>query len=97
METSGSTIEINGAGTKQTIRCGPKNRVEVNGSGHTLELTGECERVEVNGMGNTVNVEAAATIEVNGTNNAVTWKRGVGADKPKVSRTGVNNKVSQAK
>jgi hypothetical protein len=97
VETSGSMIEINGSGRNETIRCGPKSHVDINGAGHTLELIGECDYVEVNGTGNRVNVEAAATIEVNGTSNTVTWKRGVGAAKPKVSRDGLNNKVSQAK
>jgi hypothetical protein len=97
VETSGSMIEINGVGRKDTIRCGPKSHVDINGTGHDLTLIGECEYVEVNGTSNTVKVEAAATIEVNGTGNTVTWKRGVGAAKPKVDRSGLNNKVSQVK
>ncbi|MBN1208712.1 MAG: DUF3060 domain-containing protein [Myxococcaceae bacterium] len=96
-ESSDSVIEINGVGRKQTIRCGPKSRVEINGTSHRLTLTGECEHVAVHGTSNKVKVEAAATIEVHGTNNAVTWERGVGAEKPKVSRSGLNNKVSQKK
>jgi hypothetical protein len=93
----GSVIEVNGSGSTRTIRCGPKGQLEINGSGHHLTVTGECESVEVNGTGNTVSVEATAVLDVNGVGNAVTWKRGVGAAKPKVSRTGLNNTVSQEK
>ncbi|HZI07765.1 MAG TPA: hypothetical protein VEZ71_27350 [Archangium sp.] len=41
--------------------------------------------------------EAVATIAVTGSENQVTWKRAVGAKKPKVNRTGHNNKVTQAR
>jgi len=41
--------------------------------------------------------EAGAAIDVTGSENQVTWKRAVGAKKPKVNRTGHNNKVTQAR
>jgi hypothetical protein len=97
VESSGSKIEINGVNRRDTLNCGPKTKVEVNGTGHDLKLTGECKHVEVNGSGNRVRVEAAASIEVSGTNNSVTWKRGVGAEKPRVERSGLGNKVSKEK
>jgi hypothetical protein len=97
VETDGSKIEINGVNRKDTIRCASTSTVEINGTGHDLALVGECDEVEVNGSGNRVKVEAAKSIEVNGTSNTVTWKRGVGSKKPKVERSGIGNKVSQEK
>ncbi|WP_158623745.1 DUF3060 domain-containing protein [Corallococcus llansteffanensis] len=42
-------------------------------------------------------VEATSAIDVTGMSNSVTWKRGHGKSKPKISRTGMNNKVVQEK
>ncbi|RKH59602.1 DUF3060 domain-containing protein [Corallococcus llansteffanensis] len=44
-----------------------------------------------------VKVEATSAIDVTGMSNSVTWKRGHGKSKPKISRTGMNNKVVQEK
>ena len=51
----------------------------------------------MSGATNKVKAEGVATITVSGSDNEVTWKRAVGGKKPKVSRTGVNNKVTQAR
>jgi hypothetical protein len=80
-----------------TLAAGAQGQVQVNGSGHDLTVTGECESVEVNGAGNTVRVEAAGVLKVSGMSNSVTWKRGIGTAKPKVSRSGLNNSVRQDK
>ena len=53
--------------------------------------------MSVNGSTNKVKVEAVATIDVTDAENQVTWKRAVGAKKPKVNRTGHDNKVTQAR
>lgn len=91
-------LEISGVGGNETHRCTPKmNEVEVTGSDNQLTLTGDCKSVTVSGANNKVKVEAVATIDVAGSGNEVLWKRAVGAKKPKVSRTGVNNKVAQAR
>ncbi|RKH22087.1 DUF3060 domain-containing protein [Corallococcus sp. CA041A] len=42
-------------------------------------------------------VEATRAISVTGSSNSVTWKRGHGKSKPKISRTGMDNKVTQEK
>ncbi|MBN8466741.1 DUF3060 domain-containing protein [Corallococcus exiguus] len=90
-------IDITGSGEKATHECTPDSTVEITGADNTVTLTGECKSVEVNGTGNKVKVEATRSIEVTGNSNSVTWKRGHGKSKPKISRTGTDNKVTQEK
>ncbi len=96
-QSDDASIEIAGMGAKETHRCSSKTEVDVSGSDNDVTLTGDCKRVSVSGSGNKVNVEAVGAIDVMGANNAVTWKKAVGGKKPKVSRSGANNKVTQAK
>ncbi|WP_375768778.1 DUF3060 domain-containing protein [Archangium gephyra] len=96
-EAAGTELEISGSGSQESHRCSPKTEVNISGSDNDITLTGECKRVSVNGSTNKVKVEAVATIDVTGSDNQVTWKRAVGAKKPKVNRTGSNNKVTQAR
>lgn len=90
-------LEISGMGGNETHRCTPKTEVEINGSDNQVTLTGDCKSINVSGANNKVKAEGVATIDVSGSGNEVTWKRAVGGKKPKVSRTGVNNKVTQAR
>jgi hypothetical protein len=90
-------LEISGTGGQETHRCSPKTEVDITGSDNEVTLTGECKSVSVSGANNKVKVDAVATISVTGANNAVAWKRAVGGKKPKVSRSGANNKVTQAR
>ena len=75
------------------------SRIEVSGTGETS--THECTpgtEVEVTGASNTVTLTGECKrLTVEGASNTVTWKRGPGKSKPKVSRTGVGNKVTQQK
>lgn len=96
-EAAANRIEIADSDSTSTHRCSPGTEVEVTGASNTVTVTGECKSVTVSGASNKVKVEAVGTITVTGSDNAVTWKRGLGKAKPKVSRTGVNNKVSQEK
>jgi hypothetical protein len=96
-EAAGATQELSGSGMQETLRCSPNTEVNISGSDNDITLTGECKRVSVDGSTNKVKVEAVATIDVTGSENQVTWKRAVGAKKPKVNRTGHNNKVTQAR
>ncbi|RKH39044.1 DUF3060 domain-containing protein [Corallococcus sicarius] len=90
-------IEVTGAGETATHACTANSTVEITGSSNTVTLTGECKSVIVSGSSNNVKVEATRSIEVTGMSNTVTWKRSVGKSKPKVSRTGMGNKVTQEK
>jgi hypothetical protein len=90
-------IEVTGMGETATHECTPGSKVDITGTSNTVTLTGECKSVTISGTSNTVKVEATSVIDVTGTSNNVTWKRGHGKSKPKISRTGVGNKVSQVK
>ncbi|QSQ24628.1 DUF3060 domain-containing protein [Pyxidicoccus parkwayensis] len=96
-EDDSGTFEVSGMSETATHECTPGTKVEITGASNDVTLTGECKSVEVSGSGNKVKVEATSSIEVAGTNNNVTWKRGHGKSKPKISRTGVGNKVTQQK
>jgi len=90
-------IEIADSDSTSTHACTPGTVVEVTGASNTVTLTGECKSITVSGASNKLKAEAVGAITVTGSDNAVTWKRGLGKSKPKVSRTGVNNKVTQEK
>ncbi|RYZ42054.1 MAG: DUF3060 domain-containing protein [Myxococcaceae bacterium] len=92
-----SNFEVTGSNETATHECKPGSTVEITGESNKVTLTGECKSVNVNGSNNTVTVEATSAIDVTGMSNSVTWKRGHGKSKPKISRTGMNNKVVQAK
>ncbi|QAT86766.1 hypothetical protein EJ065_5231 [Corallococcus coralloides] len=62
-----------------------------------IDITGNDETATHACMpGSTVEITGNA-ISVTGASNSVTWKRGHGKSKPKVSRTGTDNKVTQEK
>lgn len=92
-----ASIDVTGSGETATHECTPESTVEITGASNTVTLTGECKSVTVNGTGNKVKVEATRAISVTGSSNSVTYKRGHGKSKPKISRTGMDNKVTQEK
>ncbi|MCY1032479.1 DUF3060 domain-containing protein [Corallococcus sp. BB11-1] len=92
-----ATIDVTGSGETATHECKPDSTVEITGASNNITLTGECKSVTVNGSSNVVKVEATRLISVTGMSNTVTWKRGHGKSKPKISRTGMDNKVTQEK
>ncbi|RKG89595.1 DUF3060 domain-containing protein [Corallococcus terminator] len=92
-----ATIDVTGSGETSTHECKPGSTVEITGASNNVTLTGECKSVTVNGSSNVVKVEATRAIDVTGMSNSVTWKRVIGKSKPKVSHTGMGNKIAQAK
>ncbi|NMO18611.1 DUF3060 domain-containing protein [Pyxidicoccus fallax] len=96
-DNEGALIEVTGTGETSTHNCTQGSVVDITGASNTVTLTGDCKSVTVSGSSNTVKIEGVRAIDVTGTANNVTWKRGAGKSKPKISRTGVNNKVTQEK
>ncbi|MCC7387108.1 MAG: DUF3060 domain-containing protein [Deltaproteobacteria bacterium] len=89
-------IDISGVNKKLTLACEAGAKVSVAGTGHTITLTGDCDDLDLSGTNNTVVIDAAAKINVSGVGNKVTWTRGLSGKDPKISTSGVNNKVMRA-
>ena len=86
---------LNGSASTGTI-TGKCDKISINGSTANLTIT-SVAHLSVTGSMNEVTVEAVDKVSVTGTKNTVTWKKGVSVAKPKVSQTGVGNKVKQDK
>ncbi|NTX01070.1 DUF3060 domain-containing protein [Myxococcus sp. CA051A] len=81
-----------------THDCADGGKVEIVGSDNKVTLTGTCELVEVTGSDNQVVVHTAHRIETTGSGNKVSWKQGAEkGKKPRVSNTGTNNRIAQAR
>ena len=90
-------VIINDAGQTATVDCGEGGKVIVNGASNVITITGGCAKVQINGSMNAVAIAAADKINVTGTNNKVTWSKGWTKKAPKISRSGVGNKVGHSK
>ena len=91
-------ISLMGTEQKQTVTCAKGAEVSIEGTSNDYIIKGECKHVSVTGTDNKVRVASVGRVTVEGTGNVVTWERGLGsAKKPKVSTSGVNNKVIQAR
>lgn len=78
--------------------CADGGKVEIVGSDNKVTLTGTCELVEVTGSDNKVTAHIARRIETTGSGNSVTWKQGAEkGKKPRISNTGSNNRIAQAR
>jgi hypothetical protein len=79
-----------------THACSGSDTVAVMGNSNTLSVTGTCGAVNVTGNSNHLAIAAAATIQVMGNDNSVTWQRGAGAEPPRVQNLGRGNTVKKA-
>ncbi|WP_426745058.1 DUF3060 domain-containing protein [Myxococcus faecalis] len=78
--------------------CGEGGKVEIVGSSNQVILTGTCEYIEVTGSENKVSAHTVRRIETTGSDNNVVWKQGPQkGKKPRISNTGTNNRISQAR
>ncbi|MCP3162288.1 DUF3060 domain-containing protein [Myxococcus qinghaiensis] len=94
---SGS-LELVDSDRTVTHDCADGGKVEIVGSDNKVTLTGTCELVEVTGSDNKVTVHTARRIETTGSGNSVTWKQGAEkGKKPRISNTGSNNRIAQAR
>lgn len=90
-----STVLINNGGGKFTI-TGACEKVVINGGDNAVTIE-SVKKLAINGSENKVDVGAAEKITLTGSDNTVNWKKGLGADKPKVGSVGDGNKVNQVK
>ncbi|MCP3104977.1 DUF3060 domain-containing protein [Myxococcus sp. K15C18031901] len=95
---SNGSLELVDSDRTVTHDCGDGGKAEIVGSGNKVTLTGACEHVEVTGSDNKVTVDIARRIEATGSGNSITWKRGPEkGKKPRISNTGSNNRIAQAR
>ena len=87
---AGGVVSLGGVETTQTIVCN-QGAVNISGVSNTIEIQGACASVNVSGVENIVTMESAATIEVSGFQNRVTYRGG----EPDISRSGSDNVVEQ--
>src|SRR5262245_21956419 len=90
------TFQVIESGQTLSHACEANEKVVVSGSDNKVNLTGDCAKVAVMGSKNVVTIEGAARISVMGTDNEVSYKRGVGGKGPNISRMGTGNKVTKA-
>ncbi|WP_426735894.1 DUF3060 domain-containing protein [Myxococcus faecalis] len=86
--------------SERTVKhdCGEGGKVEIVGSSNQVILTGTCEYIEVTGSENKVSAHTVRRIETTGSDNSVVWKQGPQkGKKPRISNTGTNNRISQAR
>ncbi|NMO21699.1 DUF3060 domain-containing protein [Pyxidicoccus fallax] len=86
-------LQVSGAMRKEAVSCTPGQGVDIAGTSHDFQLTGDCGDVVVSGNNNKVKVETAKAITVMGVGNKVTWKKG----DPKQETRGTNNSLTREK
>ncbi len=91
----GEKVTVNGSDQKKTVECKKYNSVAVSGSQNIIIIKGACHQMIINGDGNEITAEAATTIMLNGTNNAIKYSRFVNGKRPYVADNGANNIVEK--
>jgi len=86
---------IRGAGETH-FDCRQNPSVEIDGTGMTVHLEGDCERIEVDGTGNQVIAEGVGKIELSGLNHQVSYLYVLGGrSRPTVEQNGFGHKVAR--
>ena len=67
-------IEIDGNNKKLTLDC-KGQKVEVGGSGHVINLKGDCTKVEIMGTNNTIAVNGLTSAELAGEGNTLYYRK----------------------
>ncbi|MGV0923995.1 DUF3060 domain-containing protein [Empedobacter tilapiae] len=86
-------IEIDGNNQRQTLDC-KGQKVEVGGSGHVINLKGDCGKIEIMGTNNTVTVNGLISAELAGEGNILYYRKAISKN-GKLPQTieGNNNKI----
>jgi hypothetical protein len=75
---------------------GEGKHFEVAGNNDEITISGECSKIEILGHDNRISLDAVGVIQLVGHNNLITYRRGLGGQKPKIETMGENNKVVTA-
>jgi hypothetical protein len=82
-------------GSSNTITVtGTCKSVVLQGSSNSLTVEAST-KVVIEGSANVAAIVATDVIRISGSGNQATWEKGLKAKKPRVSRSGVNNKVAK--
>ncbi len=87
-------ISISGVREETTTECDGKT-VTVSGTSNIVTLIGNCPRVIVSGVSNQISIEKTDRITVSGSGNNITYKSAIKAKYARISKSGVNNKVTK--
>lgn len=89
-------FEITGNGGSQSHACSAGEAVKLNGSNHTVTLTGDCGALTVIGDNNKITVDGLTGATVTGSSNDITYARNLsGKKKLPATLVGIGNKVHQ--
>ncbi|MBP9087640.1 MAG: DUF3060 domain-containing protein [Kofleriaceae bacterium] len=91
-----ATVTFSNASSEITV-LGECELVSIDGASSKISIV-SAKKVAINGASNEVTIDAVGKITVSGSANKVTYAKGLGKAKaPKVSKSGVSNKVSKRK
>lgn len=88
-------LELNISKQTRTAKCVRYDRVQINGDGNTITLTGGCQQVILNGDGNTINAEAVTEFVLNGDNNKIGYLKFLNGKRPQAKDNGTGNVVEK--
>jgi hypothetical protein len=93
---SAFAFPVNGNNGAVQHACTAGEKVDVNGNGNTVTLTGDCGRVNVIGNTNTVSIDGLSKLVATGSNNSITWARNLSSkNKLPVSNLGIGNTITK--
>jgi hypothetical protein len=93
-DKDGSAI-FNGSAASGSV-TGKCEKITVNGSTASLTIA-SVATLTMTGSMNEVTVDSVGKITITGTKNTVNWKKALTGAKPKITQTGVGNKVNKVK
>jgi hypothetical protein len=88
-------IILNDNNINATMPMNAHKALIINGNNCTITLTGPTAGVIINGNSNSVSCDAVNTVEVQGNQNSVTWKKGLSGPDPAVVNYGNQNSLSR--
>lgn len=90
------SLNLLGSNQQRSVNCN-SDAVQITGNRSTITLEGTCSEVTLVGNDNVIQTKTVGIISVTGNNNQVTWSNGVNGGTPRISRSGNDNVITQAK
>jgi hypothetical protein len=80
---------------QKNYACTAGEGVSIKSTSSIYNITGPCDTVRVSGTGNVVNIDQVRRIELQGTGNALTWKRSYTEKAPITLVSGIGNSIDR--